>query len=77
MDEFIRLESPVGCLGRTATRDVELGGVTIRQGQQLLIRFDSANRDDNKFPEGEACIFSRANAVLADMGAASVDWRLP
>jgi len=31
MDEFIRLESPVGCLGRTATRDVELAGTRSRR----------------------------------------------
>jgi cytochrome P450 len=51
MDEFIRLESPVGCLGRTATRDVELGGVMIGQGEQLLVRFDSANRDEARFED--------------------------
>lgn len=51
MDEFIRLESPVGCLGRTATRDVDLGGVAIKQGEQLLVRFDSANRDEGHFQD--------------------------
>lgn len=51
MDEFIRLESPVGCLGRTATRDVELGGVQIKQGEQVLLRYDSANRDEAQFDD--------------------------
>lgn len=49
MDEFLRLESPVGCLARTAQQDVEVGGTKIKAGEQLLIRFDSANRDEAKF----------------------------
>ena len=32
MEELIRYESPVQGLGRTATRDVELHGVTIPEG---------------------------------------------
>jgi cytochrome P450 len=68
MDEFIRLESPVGCLGRTATRDVELGGVTIRQGQQLLIRFDSANRDEARFGDASCLKFDVRRSSSAGFG---------
>lgn len=49
MDEFIRLTSPVACLGRRVTADVELGGVRIPKGDQVLIRYDSANRDEDQF----------------------------
>lgn len=68
MDEFIRLESPVGCLGRTATRDVELGGVQIKQGEQLLVRFDSANRDDTKFPDASELRFDTVRSGHAGFG---------
>ncbi len=68
MDEFIRLESPVGCLGRTATRDVELGGVTIRQGEQLLIRFDSANRDETRFEDASGLRFDVRRSSSAGFG---------
>ncbi|KXF55798.1 calcium-binding protein [Rhodococcus sp. SC4] len=57
MDEFIRLESPVGCLGRTATKDVELGGVHIKEGEQLLVRYDSANRDEERFEDASLLNF--------------------
>lgn len=57
MDEFIRLESPVGCLGRRATRDVELGPAKIQKGEQLLIRFDSANRDEERFDNADRLEF--------------------
>lgn len=68
MDEFIRLESPVGCLGRTATRDVELGGVQIKKGEQLLVRFDSANRDDTKFPDAAQLRFDTVRSGHAGFG---------
>ena len=68
MDEFIRLESPVGCLGRTATRDVELGGVMIRQGEQLLIRFDSANRDEARFEDASHLKFDVHRGSSAGFG---------
>ena len=68
MDEFIRLESPVGCLGRTATRDVDLGGVTIKQGEQLLIRFDSANRDEARFEDAAHLKFDERRSSSAGFG---------
>lgn len=68
MDEFIRLESPVACLGRTATRDTELGGVRIKQGEQLLVRFDSANRDDAKFPDAGELRFDTVRSGHAGFG---------
>ncbi len=68
MDEFIRLESPVGCLGRTATRDVELGGLSIRQGEQLLIRFDSANRDEARFEDASHLKFDAPQSSSAGFG---------
>jgi cytochrome P450 len=52
MDELIRLVSPVGCLGRTATKDVEVGGLQIKAGEQILVRFDSANHDEAHFEDG-------------------------
>jgi cytochrome P450 len=68
MDEFIRLESPVGCLGRTAMTDVELGGTRIRQGEQLLVRFDSANRDDAKFADADQLTFGTPRSGHAGFG---------
>ncbi|WAJ43280.1 cytochrome P450 [Mycobacterium sp. Aquia_216] len=68
MDEFIRLESPVGCLGRTATRDVELGGVAIKKGEQLLVRFDSANRDEARFEDASELKFDVRRSSSAGFG---------
>ena len=57
LDEFVRLASPVGCLGRTATTDVELGGIQIKAGEQVLVRFDSANRDESQFEDASRLRF--------------------
>lgn len=49
VEEVLRLEPPAHGLFRTATRDVELGGVAIPAGAQLCTLFASANDDDTRF----------------------------
>ncbi|MET0738757.1 MAG: cytochrome P450 [Acidimicrobiales bacterium] len=54
IEESLRLSSPVQGFPRTATRDVELGGVAIAKGQRLVVTYASANRDETLFAEPEA-----------------------
>jgi cytochrome P450 len=54
IEESLRLSSPVQGFPRTATRDVELGGVKIAKGQKLVVTYASANRDDGLFADAEA-----------------------
>jgi len=49
IEEVVRLESPVQGLFRTATRDIELHGVTIPQGATINVRYAAANRDGREF----------------------------
>ncbi len=49
VEEMLRLHSPVNCLSRTATEDVELHGEKIRTGDVLMVVFASANRDPRHF----------------------------
>jgi cytochrome P450 family 142 subfamily A polypeptide 1 len=49
VEELLRWVTPIMNFRRTATRDVELGGQTIRAGQQVLILHSSANRDEAAF----------------------------
>jgi cytochrome P450 len=51
LEELLRYESPVQGLARTTTRDVELHGVTIPAGDQVLILYGSANHDEAVFPD--------------------------
>jgi cholest-4-en-3-one 26-monooxygenase len=48
-DEIVRYVSPVMHFRRTATRDVEVGGVTIKKGDKVVIYYTSANRDESVF----------------------------
>ena len=50
-EEFIRWVTPVLNMCRVATRDYELSGQTIRQGQQVVLMYPSANRDPVHFDE--------------------------
>ena len=50
-DEIIRWSSPVLCFGRTATRDVELGGARIGAGERVVLWYPSGNRDEKAFDD--------------------------
>ncbi len=49
VEEILRMEAAI-IPGRRATKDVELGGVTIAEGDQLIVMLCGANRDANEFP---------------------------
>jgi cytochrome P450 len=50
-DEILRWSSPVLHFRRTATRDVELGGQTIRAGDKVVVWYVSANFDEDVFTD--------------------------
>lgn len=65
VEEFLRLWAPV-CPARRATEDVEVGGVKMKEGDQLLILTGAANRDERGFPAaGEFVIDRPHNRHLA------------
>ena len=49
VEEMLRWSSPVVSFMRTATRDTEVGGVAVAEGEPLLMLFASANRDEAAF----------------------------
>ncbi|HET7311564.1 MAG TPA: cytochrome P450 [Mycobacteriales bacterium] len=53
VEEFIRWVSPIHNMCRVAARDYELGGVTIRKGQQVVLLYGSGNRDPQHFADPE------------------------
>jgi cytochrome P450 len=66
LDEFLRLEPPVKMVARSATRDVVLGGRTVRAGEMVAVMLGSANRDETVFPRaGELDFGRRRNPHLA------------
>ena len=51
VEEMLRWVTPVKNMNRTATRDVELGGLPIREGDRVLLLYPSANRDEKVFDD--------------------------
>jgi cholest-4-en-3-one 26-monooxygenase len=51
VEETLRWVSPIKNMARAATVDVELRGKTIKAGDQLLLLYSSANRDEEQFPD--------------------------
>lgn len=49
--EMVRHASPVIHMRRTATRDTELGGKAIRQGDKVVMWYPSGNRDERAFAD--------------------------
>jgi cytochrome P450 len=48
-EEAVRFESPVQTFFRTTTREVELGGVPIGEGEKVLMFLAAANRDPRRW----------------------------
>ena len=51
VEELLRWATPVTWMRRTATRDTELAGKTIRAGDKLLLFYAAANRDETVFTD--------------------------
>ncbi len=60
--ETIRLQTPIAHMRRTATRDVELAGKTIRKGDKVILWYNSGNRDESVFPDGDRWDPTRGNS---------------
>jgi cytochrome P450 family 142 subfamily A polypeptide 1 len=49
VEEMLRWVTPIKNMNRTATRDIELRGQSIREGDKLLLLYQSGNRDERVF----------------------------
>ncbi|QGU05300.1 cytochrome P450 [Corynebacterium comes] len=62
VDEVLRYSGSIVGWRRKATRDTEVGGQQIAEGDGLLLLMGSANRDDARFEHAEEFDISRTNA---------------
>jgi len=51
IEEALRLEAPLLNITRLATRDTEIGGVSIPAGSTLMIMLAAANREDERYAD--------------------------
>jgi cytochrome P450 len=61
-EEVLRRWCPADRLTRVTTRDVTIDGVTIPRGSRVVLLFDAANRDPEKFPEPDEVRPERGNS---------------
>jgi cytochrome P450 len=62
VDEVLRRWCPTDRFTRVTTREVTIDGVTIPKGARVVLLFDAANRDPDKFPDPEQFRPERGNA---------------
>jgi cholest-4-en-3-one 26-monooxygenase len=60
VEEMLRWVTPVMYFRRTATRDTELRGVPIAEGDKVCIYYGSANRDEEIYPDGDVFDITRS-----------------
>ena len=60
VEEMLRWVSPIKNMARTATRDTELEGATIREGQEIILLYPSANRDEAVFAHADTFDIGRS-----------------
>jgi cytochrome P450 len=59
VSETIRWQTPLAHMSRVATRDIEIGGKTIRKGDRVVMWYVSGNRDESKIADPDLFIIDR------------------
>ena len=60
VEEMLRWVTPIKNMARQTTRDVEIRGVTIPEGEKLLLLYPSANRDEEIFEDPDRFDITRS-----------------
>ena len=68
INESLRYEPVSAFLAREASRDVEIGGVTIPKGAAISLANGAANRDEAAFPNGETFDIDRPVKPILSFG---------
>jgi hypothetical protein len=69
VEELMRFDSPLQLFERTATADVEVGGVTVREGEKIAALLGAANRDPAVFADPDRLDVGRTDNPHVTFGA--------
>ncbi|MGY1704114.1 cytochrome P450 [Geodermatophilus sp. SYSU D00697] len=69
IEELMRFDSPLQLFERTAAADVEIGGVTVPEGQKIAALLGSANRDPAVFADPDTLDVGRTDNPQISFGA--------
>lgn len=62
VEELLRYDSPVQLTSRTAREDLELAGIAVPKGTNLIVAIGGANRDPDVFPDPDRLQIDRLEA---------------
>jgi cytochrome P450 len=68
-EEAVRFESPVQTFFRTTTREVEIGGHTIGEGEKVLMFLAAANRDPRRWENADSYDITRRTSGHVGYGS--------
>jgi cytochrome P450 len=68
-EEAVRFESPVQTFFRTTTREVELGGAQIGEGEKVLMFLGAANRDPRRWDRPDSYDITRKTSGHVGFGS--------
>lgn len=51
IEEIVRLNTPIKMFSRLVSEETDVAGVTLREGERVMMIFGAANRDSEKFPD--------------------------
>lgn len=68
-EEAVRFESPVQTFFRTTTREVDVSGYRIREGQKILMFLGAANRDPRRWVEPDRYDIARKTSGHVGFGS--------
>ncbi|ADP83981.1 cytochrome P450 [Pseudofrankia inefficax] len=69
VEEFLRMDGSFVGIARCARHDTEIGGKAIRQGEQVLMYWASANRDEAEFEDPDVFDLDRSKNPHLAFGA--------
>ena len=69
IEELMRFDAPLQLFERTATSDMEIGGITVQRGQKIAALLGSANRDPAVFADADTLDVGRADNPHISFGA--------
>lgn len=68
VNEFLRYESPLQCVGRVALEDIRIRDTDIPKGTRVRMMIGSANRDEERFERAEALDITRKDSGNTGFG---------
>jgi cytochrome P450 len=68
VEELLRFDSPVQLLSRIVAEPVELGGITVAEGERVVAYLGAGNRDPRRFAEPDRLWLERPDASPLSFG---------